>query len=88
MLAEVPRELYVGGEWRAASGAGTLGVEDPATGKTLIEIADAQPDDALAALGAAAEMQGGGRRGPPASAGRSCGGRTRRSSRARTSSRC
>jgi succinate-semialdehyde dehydrogenase / glutarate-semialdehyde dehydrogenase len=57
VLDGVSRELYLGGEWRAASGGGTLGVEDPATGQTLIEIADAQPDDAFRALGAAADMQ-------------------------------
>jgi len=57
VLDEVRTELYVGGEWRAASGGGTLTVEDPATGEALIEIADAQPQDALAALTAAAEMQ-------------------------------
>ncbi len=57
-LAAVASELYIGGEWRAASGDGTLAVEDPATGETLIEVADAEPEDAVAALGAAAEMQG------------------------------
>ena len=35
----------------------TLAVEDPATGETLAEVADATPDDALAALGAAHEAQ-------------------------------
>src|SRR5439155_541858 len=39
------------------SGGGTLPIEDPATGETLVEVADAQPDDALAALGAAATAQ-------------------------------
>jgi succinate-semialdehyde dehydrogenase/glutarate-semialdehyde dehydrogenase len=32
-------------------------VEDPATGETLCEVADAQPEDALAALAAASESQ-------------------------------
>jgi succinate-semialdehyde dehydrogenase/glutarate-semialdehyde dehydrogenase len=57
VLAGVPTELYVGGRWRAATGGGTLPVEDPATGETLVEVADAQVEDALAALGAAAEAQ-------------------------------
>jgi succinate-semialdehyde dehydrogenase / glutarate-semialdehyde dehydrogenase len=57
VLESVPTELYIGGRWRAAEGSGRLGVEDPATGETLIEVADAQPGDALAALGAAAEAQ-------------------------------
>ncbi|MGA2319926.1 MAG: NAD-dependent succinate-semialdehyde dehydrogenase [Solirubrobacteraceae bacterium] len=53
----VPTELYIAGSWRGASGGGTLTVEDPATEEPLIEVADAQPEDALAALAAAAEMQ-------------------------------
>jgi succinate-semialdehyde dehydrogenase/glutarate-semialdehyde dehydrogenase len=57
VVESLPRELYIGGRWRAASGAGTLPVEDPSTGEALTEVADAQPDDALAALAAAAEMQ-------------------------------
>jgi succinate-semialdehyde dehydrogenase / glutarate-semialdehyde dehydrogenase len=57
LLAQVPTELYIGGQWRAASGGGSLAVEDPATGETLVEVADAQVEDSMAALGAAAEMQ-------------------------------
>jgi len=47
------RQLYIGGDWRDASGGGTLSVEDPATGETLCEVADATVDDAKAALNAA-----------------------------------
>jgi succinate-semialdehyde dehydrogenase/glutarate-semialdehyde dehydrogenase len=57
VLRQVPTDLYVGGEWRAAMGGGRLPVEDPATEQTLVEVADAQVDDALAALAAAAEAQ-------------------------------
>ncbi len=57
VLETVPTGLYVGGEWRAATGGGTLPVEDPATGETLVEVADGQAQDALAALGAAAGAQ-------------------------------
>jgi succinate-semialdehyde dehydrogenase/glutarate-semialdehyde dehydrogenase len=57
VLEQVPKELYIGGEWRAASGGGRLAVEDPATGEPLVEVADAQEQDALAALGAAADAQ-------------------------------
>jgi succinate-semialdehyde dehydrogenase / glutarate-semialdehyde dehydrogenase len=57
LLDQVPTELFIAGEWRAASGGGTLGVEDPATTETLVEVADAQAEDALAALGAAADAQ-------------------------------
>jgi succinate-semialdehyde dehydrogenase / glutarate-semialdehyde dehydrogenase len=57
VLEGVPSELYIGGQWRAASGGGTLAVQDPATEQTLVEVADAQPQDALAALAAAADAQ-------------------------------
>ncbi len=57
VLEQVPKDLYIDGEWRAASGGGRLPVEDPATGETLCEVADALLDDALAALAAAADKQ-------------------------------
>jgi succinate-semialdehyde dehydrogenase/glutarate-semialdehyde dehydrogenase len=57
VLDGVPTELYIDGCWRPATGAGTLPVEDPSTGETLVEVADAQPADALAALAAAAAHQ-------------------------------
>ena len=57
VLEQVPKNLYIGGEWRASTGGGTLPVEDPATGETLVEVADAQVGDALAALTAAADKQ-------------------------------
>jgi succinate-semialdehyde dehydrogenase/glutarate-semialdehyde dehydrogenase len=44
-------------EWRDASGGGTLDVEDPSTGEAFATVADATVDDALAALGAAADKQ-------------------------------
>jgi succinate-semialdehyde dehydrogenase/glutarate-semialdehyde dehydrogenase len=56
-LDRVPTNLYIGGAWRPATGGGTLPVEDPATGQTLVEVADATPEDALAALAAAADAQ-------------------------------
>ncbi len=57
VLAGVPTDLYIGGQWRGGTGGARFGVEDPATGQTLIEIADAEPADAMAALGAAAGAQ-------------------------------
>ena len=64
-LDRAPVALYIGGEWRPASGGGTLAVEDPSTGETLAEVADATPEDALAALAAAAEAQAAGPRRAP-----------------------
>jgi succinate-semialdehyde dehydrogenase/glutarate-semialdehyde dehydrogenase len=58
VLGSVPTELYIGGEWRPAQGGGSFAVEDPATEEALVEVADAQVEDALAALGAAADKQG------------------------------
>jgi succinate-semialdehyde dehydrogenase / glutarate-semialdehyde dehydrogenase len=57
VLDRVPTGLYIGGEWRQAAGGGKLVVEDPATGEPLVEVADATPEDALAALGAAVDAQ-------------------------------
>jgi succinate-semialdehyde dehydrogenase/glutarate-semialdehyde dehydrogenase len=57
VLERVPTELFIGGQWRPASGGGTLAVEDPSTGQALVEVADGQVDDALSALGAAADAQ-------------------------------
>ena len=53
----VPKQLLIGGEWRDGTGGETLSVEDPATGESLCEVADATPDDAVAALAAAAGAQ-------------------------------
>jgi succinate-semialdehyde dehydrogenase / glutarate-semialdehyde dehydrogenase len=57
VLEMVPRRLYIAGQWREATGGGSLIVEDPSTEQPLVEVADAQEADALAALGAAAESQ-------------------------------
>ena len=43
------------GRWRDAAEGSSLPVEDPATGETLVEVADATVDDAKAALAAAHE---------------------------------
>ena len=57
VLDDVPTQLFIGGEWRDATGGGTLAVEDPSTGETLAEVADATPEDAMAALDAAVDAQ-------------------------------
>src|SRR5215208_4619340 len=55
ILDAVKPQLYIGGEWRDGSEGATIEVEDPATGETLVEVADATVDDAKQALGAAHE---------------------------------
>jgi succinate-semialdehyde dehydrogenase / glutarate-semialdehyde dehydrogenase len=57
VIDSVPKQLLIGGEWRDAGGGEKLAVEDPSTGETLCEIADATPEDAAAALDAAVEAQ-------------------------------
>src|SRR5215208_1153520 len=57
IVEQVPNKLYIGGEWRDASGGGTLAVIDPATEEPLCEVADGTPEDAMAALDAAVEAQ-------------------------------
>jgi succinate-semialdehyde dehydrogenase / glutarate-semialdehyde dehydrogenase len=54
VLDGVPKGLLIGGRWREADAGGHFEVEDPATGETLCEIADARAGDAAAALDAAA----------------------------------
>ena len=57
VIDAVPKQLFIGGEWRDASGGGTFAVEDPSTGETICEIADGGAEDAKAALDAAAAAQ-------------------------------
>ena len=59
VLDAVPTGLFVGGTWRPAASGATLAVDDPATGKTLVEVANASPDDGRAALDAAVAAQPG-----------------------------
>src|SRR5437588_3894232 len=64
VLEQVPTQLYIAGEWRDGS-KGTIAVEDPATGETLAEVADASVDDAKAALDAAVTAGPGWAEHPP-----------------------
>jgi succinate-semialdehyde dehydrogenase/glutarate-semialdehyde dehydrogenase len=54
VLDRVPKQLYIGGEWRDGS-KGALAVEDPSTGESLCDVADASTEDAKAALDAAVD---------------------------------
>lgn len=53
LLAKVPTQLYIDGQWVDGAGARTIEVNDPATGETLARIADATPEDGIRALDAA-----------------------------------
>lgn len=55
--ASAPTQLFVAGQWRDATGGRTFAVEDPATGEELARVADASPEDGLAALDAAVAAQ-------------------------------
>jgi succinate-semialdehyde dehydrogenase/glutarate-semialdehyde dehydrogenase len=57
LLAKVPTGLFIGGKWVKGNGQEAIEVEDPATGKVLLEIANANAADGLAALTAADEAQ-------------------------------
>jgi len=57
VLESTPNQLFIAGEWRDASGGAKLAIEDPSTGETLCEVADATPADAEAALDAACAAQ-------------------------------
>ena len=54
-IASVPTGLFIAGEWRTARA--TMPVDDPSTGEHLVEVADADPDEAAAALDAAVAAQ-------------------------------
>jgi succinate-semialdehyde dehydrogenase / glutarate-semialdehyde dehydrogenase len=64
LLDDTPRQLLIGGEWRDGT-KGTLAVEDPSTGETIAEVADASADDARAALDAAVAAADGWAAHPP-----------------------
>jgi succinate-semialdehyde dehydrogenase/glutarate-semialdehyde dehydrogenase len=57
VVDNVEKKLYIGGEWRDASGGDTLAVIDPSTEEPLCEVADGTPEDAKAALDAAVAKQ-------------------------------
>ncbi|MGZ0212624.1 MAG: NAD-dependent succinate-semialdehyde dehydrogenase [Actinomycetales bacterium] len=57
LLDAVPNQLFIGGQWIAASGSKTLDVTDPATGKVIRSISDASAEDGMRALDAAVAAQ-------------------------------
>jgi succinate-semialdehyde dehydrogenase / glutarate-semialdehyde dehydrogenase len=65
VVDDVPKALFIAGEWRDAAGSATFDVLDPSTGEVLCEVANASPDDGMAALAAAADAQAGWAARPP-----------------------
>src|SRR5215204_5995487 len=57
VLAAVPKQLCIGGQWLDAEGAATFDVLDPATGEVLCQVADASPADGMRALDVAVAAQ-------------------------------
>ncbi|MFE3174028.1 NAD-dependent succinate-semialdehyde dehydrogenase [Amycolatopsis sp. NPDC059090] len=59
VVGAVGKELFIGGKWVAARSGKTFDVQDPSTGEVLCQVADAGPEDGLAALDAAVAAQSG-----------------------------
>ncbi|MBK5217528.1 MAG: aldehyde dehydrogenase family protein, partial [Propionibacteriales bacterium] len=57
IVDQVPKQLFIGGEWRDAGGGKTFAVEDPSTGDVIAHVADASVADGTAALDAAVAVQ-------------------------------
>src|SRR5258708_16304327 len=53
LLANVPTDLWIGGQWRKASDGGRFDVIDPATESKVASVASATAEDAKAAVDAA-----------------------------------
>lgn len=56
-VTDVPTGLFIAGGWRASSSGRTFDVRDPSTGAVIAAVADATPEDAMAALDAAVVAQ-------------------------------
>ena len=57
LLAKVPSQLFIGGEWTDATSGRHIKVQDPATGAVIATIADASVADGARALDAAVAAQ-------------------------------
>ncbi|MGJ9422356.1 NAD-dependent succinate-semialdehyde dehydrogenase [Aeromicrobium sp. CF3.5] len=57
VIDAVHPQLFIAGQWRDAEGGRTLSVDDPSTGSTLVQVADASAADGAAALDAAVAAQ-------------------------------
>jgi succinate-semialdehyde dehydrogenase/glutarate-semialdehyde dehydrogenase len=57
LIDSLPTKLWIGGEQVDAKDKATMAVDDPSTGETLTEVANASPEDATKALDAACAVQ-------------------------------
>ncbi|MEU0316774.1 NAD-dependent succinate-semialdehyde dehydrogenase [Nocardioides sp. NPDC006273] len=57
LIRSLETRLYIDGVWTESQGRGSFDVEDPSTGEILTTVADASPEDGVAALEAAARAQ-------------------------------
>ena len=57
LLAQVPTQLFIGGQWTNATSGRQIRVQDPATGAVIATIADASVADGARALDAAVAAQ-------------------------------
>ena len=57
LLAKVPHQLFIGGDWVDSTSGRAIEVRDPATGSVIKTIADASVADGAAAMDAAAAAQ-------------------------------
>ncbi|SHH86060.1 NAD-dependent succinate-semialdehyde dehydrogenase [Streptomyces sp. 3214.6] len=57
VVRDVPKQLFIGGDWQDAESGRTLSVDDPATGEELCRVADASPADGRRAVEAAVAAQ-------------------------------
>jgi acyl-CoA reductase-like NAD-dependent aldehyde dehydrogenase len=57
VVENVPEQPLIGGRLQDAAGGRTFSVDNPATGRSLCEVADAGPDDGRRAAAAASAAQ-------------------------------
>ncbi len=63
-MSDHTKGVLIGGEWRTGS-RGVFEVVNPATLEVIAQVADAGPDDAVAAVDAASQASGPGRHRAP-----------------------
>jgi succinate-semialdehyde dehydrogenase/glutarate-semialdehyde dehydrogenase len=51
--AQIPTDLFIGGQWQKGSGGAPIDVFDPSSGTVIAQVANASVDDALSAVGSA-----------------------------------